>query len=150
MSRFWCLVISSFIFLFAQLFATQIEHPHTLGYVSGLTGLAYGFLFGCYPALVAETFGVHGLSQNWGCMTLAPVVSGNIFNLLYGQIYDQHSIILKDGTRDCRDGLYCYQAAYFVTSGASLVGLALALWSVRGDWKGRREKGKEKSIERQA
>jgi len=46
--------------------------------------VAYGFLFGVYPSLVAETFGVHGLSQNWGCMTLAPVISGNIFNLLYG------------------------------------------------------------------
>ncbi len=46
--------------------------------------MAYGFLFGVYPSLVAECFGVNGLSQNWGCMTLAPIVFGNIFNLLYG------------------------------------------------------------------
>ena len=46
--------------------------------------VAYGFLFGVYPALVAECFGVHGLSQNWGCMILAPIVFGNIFNLAYG------------------------------------------------------------------
>ncbi|KAL9131609.1 MAG: hypothetical protein Q9217_000497 [Psora testacea] len=150
MSRFWCLVISSFIFLFAQIAATQIENPHTLGYVSGLTGLAYGFLFGCYPALVAETFGVHGLSQNWGCMTLAPVISGNIFNLLYGHIYDRHSVILKDGTRDCREGLYCYRNAYFVTLGASLAGLGLALWSVRWDWVGRRVRGRVKDVEWEA
>ncbi|KAL9632399.1 MAG: hypothetical protein Q9164_005339, partial [Protoblastenia rupestris] len=100
MSRFWCLVISASIFLVAQIAATQISNPHSLSLVSALTGLAYGFLFGCFPALVAETFGVHGLSQNWGCMTLAPVVSGNIFNLLYGRIYDRHSVILGDGTRD--------------------------------------------------
>ncbi|KAL9103766.1 MAG: hypothetical protein Q9163_001225 [Psora crenata] len=150
MSRFWCLVFSSLIFLLAQLCATQIENPHSLGYVSGLTGLAYGFLFGCYPALVADTFGVHGLSQNWGCMTLAPVISGNIFNILYGHIYDRHSVISKDGTRDCRDGLYCYQAAYYVTLGASVVGLAIALWSVRWDWVGRRRGGMEKDAEREA
>lgn len=63
MSRFWCLFISSILFLFAQVCGTQIENPHALGFLSGLTGLAYGFLFGVYPALVAETFGVHGLSQ---------------------------------------------------------------------------------------
>jgi len=48
--------------------------------------VAYGFLFGVYPSLVAEAFGVHGLSQNWGCMIFAPVIAGNIFNLLYGTL----------------------------------------------------------------
>lgn len=46
--------------------------------------MAYGFLFGVYPTLVAECFGVHGLSQNWGCMTVAPIAFSNLFNLLYG------------------------------------------------------------------
>lgn len=130
MSRFWCLFISSIIFLFAQVCGTTIDNPHTLGFLSGLTGLAYGFLFGVYPALVAETFGVNGLSQNWGSMTLAPILFGNIFNLVYGHIYDRHSIILPDGQRDCKDGLYCYRNAYFVTLGASLVGVIFSLGSV--------------------
>lgn len=130
MSRFWCLFISSIIFLFAQVCGSQIDNPHSLGFLSGLTGLAYGFLFGVYPALVAETFGVNGLSQNWGSMTLAPIVFGNIFNLIYGHIYDRHSIILPDGQRDCKDGLYCYRNAYFVTMGASLVGVIFSLGSI--------------------
>ena len=54
MSRFWCLFISSTIFLFAQICGTQIENPHSLSFLSGLTGLAYGFLFGVYPSLVAD------------------------------------------------------------------------------------------------
>ncbi len=146
MSRFWCLFVSSCIFLVAQICGARIENPHVLGFVSGLTGLAYGFLFGVYPALVAETFGVHGLSQNWGCMTLAPIVFGNIFNLIYGHIYDRHSIISPDGQRDCRDGLYCYRSAYWVTLGASLAGVAVSLWSIHHDWVGKlklqRETGK--------
>ena len=133
MSRFWCLFISSTIFLFAQICGTQIDSPHALGFLSGLTGLAYGFLFGVYPALVAETFGVNGLSQNWGFMTLAPIVFGNIFNLIYGHIYDRNSIILPDGQRDCRDGLYCYRDAYIVTLGASLFGVLLSLFSIHHD-----------------
>jgi len=85
-SRSWCLVIASLIFSAAQFCAISIENPNYLGFVSGLTGLAYGFLFGVYPSIVAEAFGVHGLSQNWGTMTLAPVVSGNVFNLFYGLV----------------------------------------------------------------
>ncbi|KAI9783764.1 MAG: hypothetical protein M1839_003100 [Geoglossum umbratile] len=130
MSRFWCLVASSSIFCVGQLCAMKIENPHNLWAVSGLTGLAYGFLFGVYPTLVSEAFGVHGLSQNWGCMTLAPVISGNIFNLLYGSIYDHHSNVLPGGERVCPEGLQCYRSAYLVTFGSSLAGVAMSLWSI--------------------
>ena len=65
-------------------------------------------------------------------MTLAPVISGNIFNLIYGRIYDHHSTIV-DGQRVCPDGLNCYHTAYWVTFGASLVGIVVSLWSVRRD-----------------
>lgn len=85
-SRVWCLVISSLIFSMAQICALSIENPHLLGFVSGLSGLAYGILFGVFPSIVAETFGIHGLSQNWGLMTLSPVISGNVFNLFYGSV----------------------------------------------------------------
>lgn len=105
MSRFWCLFVSSSIFCIAQICAFFIENPHLLLLLSGLTGckaplphfqslvcllgtldaVAYGFLYGVYPSLVAETFGVNGLSTNWGFMTIAPVIFGNIFNILYGK-----------------------------------------------------------------
>jgi MFS family permease len=124
-------VIASLIFSAAQFCAIRIEDPNYLKFVSGLTGLAYGFLFGVYPSLVAEAFGVHGLSQNWGCMTLAPVVSGNIFNLFYGLVYDSHSEILPGGERQCDEGLSCYRSAYMVTIGACVLGLAVSLWSIQ-------------------
>lgn len=92
--------------------------------------VAYGFLFGVYPSLVAETFGINGLSQNWGAMTLSPILFGNIFNLLYGRIYDNHSYI-HDGQRTCLEGLECYRMAYWVTFAASLVALGISLWSIR-------------------
>lgn len=141
MSRFWCLFISSLLFLLAQLFGLTIATPHALGLVSGLTGLAYGFLFGVYPTLVVETFGIGGLSQNWGTMTLAPILFGNIFNLVYGRIYDGHSVIGRDGVRDCREGLECYRSAYVVTTVASVVGVGMSVWSIRHDYL-RRAQGK--------
>ena len=129
-SRAWCLVIASAIFCVAQISALNIVNPHLLGFVSGLSGLGYGFLFGVFPSIVAETFGIHGLSQNWGFMTLSPVISGNIFNLFYGTVFDSHSTVGEDGDRSCPDGLDCYKNAYFVTLGACGLGLLTTLWTI--------------------
>ena len=152
MSRFWCLLLSSLIFLLAQVFGFTITTPHALGLVSSLTGLAYGFLFGVYPTLVVETFGIAGFSQNWGTMTLAPILFGNVFNLLYGRIYDEHSVIGVDGTRDCRDGVECYRNSYIVTTVASVVGVVVSAWSIRHDYVGKRggKGGKVRDYSREA
>ena len=134
-SRYWCVLISSCIFCVAQACGARIEKPELLVFVSGLTGLAYGFHFGVYPSLVADSFGIGGLSQNWGAMTLSAIVGGNIFNLLYGRIFDAHSIIKDDGSRVCLEGLQCYSHAYWITFGGSLIGMTLALISIRHDHK---------------
>lgn len=130
MSRFWCLFVSAFVFTVTQMAGAAITNPHQLVVVSGFTGVAYGFLFGVFPSLVAHTFGIGGLSQNWGVMTLAPVLSGNVFNMLYGSIYDRHSIVGDDGDRDCLDGLGCYQAAYYTTFFSGVAGILVCLWSI--------------------
>ena len=130
MSRFWCLFISAVVFTATQFAGAMISNPNTLVIVSGLTGIAYGFLFGVVPSLVAHTFGIGGLSQNWGFMILAPVLSGNVFNLLYGSIFDKHSVVGPDGERDCPDGLGCYQAAYYTTFFSGVAGIAVCLWSI--------------------
>lgn len=129
-SRFWCLFASATMFCLAQYLGTAVENPNSLILVSSFSGLAYGMLFGVYPSLVAHTFGVHGLSQNWGTMTLAPVISGNIFNILYGRIYDGHSIVNESGHHECLMGKECYQAAYWVTFFSAVVAVGLCLWSI--------------------
>jgi len=142
-SRLWCLTAASAIFLIAQILALNIENPHFLVSVSSLTGLAYGFLFGCFPSLVAEAFGINGLSTNWGFITLAPVISGNVFNLFYGTVYDKHTIVNPDGERACDEGLNCYRSAYVMTCFACLAGLAVSLWSIYYTHKLRVEEEKE-------
>ena len=130
-SRVWCLVFATFVFFLAQVCALNIENPHLLWFVSSLSGLGYGFLFGVFPSIVAESFGIRGLSQNWGFITLAPVVSSNIFNIFYGRTFDRHSIIKDNGERVCMEGIECYKAAYWVTLGACGLGLFAALWLIR-------------------
>jgi MFS family permease len=92
--------------------------------------VAYGFLFGVFPSITTDLFGEESMSQNWGTMTTAPGLFGPLFNLIYGRIYDSNSFISPNGHRICEHGKACYTGAYWVTFGASCVGLALALWSI--------------------
>jgi len=63
-------------------------------------------------------------------MTLSPVISGNVFNLFYGMVYDGHSIVKPGGKRECTEGLQCYRSAYVVTVFACISGVAVSLWSI--------------------
>ncbi|KAK5135692.1 hypothetical protein LTR08_004993 [Meristemomyces frigidus] len=134
-SRFWTLVASACLFMLAQIVALTLSNPNQLFWLSGLTGLAYGALFGVYPAIVADAFGPSGMGINWGAITMAPVLSGNIFNLAYGRILDGHSYFEDDGKgggeRLCRDGRECYSSAYWITLVASTIGVGWSLWCIR-------------------
>lgn len=136
-SRFWTLVVSACVFTLAQIIGLELQNPYHLFWLSGLTGLAYGMLFGVYPALVADAFGPTGLGINWGCMTWAPVLSGNVYNLAYGMILDRHSVFKGNpgdetgGERSCDEGRECYASAYWITLASSLVGVAWSLWCIR-------------------
>jgi MFS family permease len=146
-SRMWTLVVSSGVFLIAQVFALTIGDPNYLFMISSLSGLAYGMLFGVYPALIADAFGPSGMGINWGCMTLAPVLSANAFNLIYGSILDAHSTLEYDEDghleRICDEGIACYHNAYWVTLAASVCAVGWSLWCVaREEAQARRERTK--------
>ncbi|OQO02150.1 hypothetical protein B0A48_11702 [Cryoendolithus antarcticus] len=135
-SRFWTLVTSAGIFTSAQIVGLTLGNPNHLFLLSALTGLAYGALFGVFPALVADAFGPTGMGINWGAMTMAPVITGNIYNLAYGRILDSHSIIHeggdgKDREQICDLGRECYASAYWLTLASSIVGVAWSLWCIR-------------------
>ncbi|KAF2218335.1 major facilitator superfamily domain-containing protein [Elsinoe ampelina] len=142
-SRFWSLVASACVFTVAQIMALNIENPNWLYLLSSFTGLGYGALFGVYPALVADAFGAATLGISWGAITMAPVVSGNIFNLIYGANLDAHSDHPEGSERVCLDGKACYAEAYVVTLIASTVGIGWSLWCVRLDRIERSAKRKE-------
>lgn len=144
-SRFWCAAISASIFALGQIAAIQVENPNLLWTVSGLSGLAYGVLFGVFPALVVDAFGPDGFAVNWGFMTLAPVVSGNVYNLFYGVVYDSNSVVEPDGQRGCELGLKCYRTAYYVTLASSILGIFACFWGIYGE-QARKRRAEEEHV----
>lgn len=107
--RSYCLVIIASIFVLSQIVATQIQTPNDLWKSSSLLGLAYGGVFGLYPTLCIEWFGlsesfvlmsiscllyidtlIAHFSANWGFVSLAPLFGGNLFSLAFGRNLDRH------------------------------------------------------------
>jgi len=84
-------------------------------------------------------------------MTLAPVISGNVFNILYGKIYDAHSVRNEEeGHMECLVGKECYKSAYWVTFGASMLGVLCCLWSIWHENEVHKAKGKEGKLSRRS
>lgn len=105
----------------------SVEH---LMLVSCLTGLMYGTLFGLFPVLIFEWFGMQSFSQNWGWSSFAPVIFGNVYNLLFGMVYDSN--VPKQGhSHRCLKGEECYRSVFYVTTVGCLVSLVVCfvlLW----------------------
>ncbi|TKY90442.1 hypothetical protein EX895_000440 [Sporisorium graminicola] len=153
-NRVWLLIVVTTLALASQLLAAfpgAVSTVDQLFAVSTLTGLAYGTLFGVCPTLVFEWFGMKHFSQNYGFVSLSPVVAGNVFNLLFGHIYDSHvpsdtsmlSVVVQalkagngkgQGHDDhptnrhlCMDGEECYRQVFVVTSVGCVIGVVVSL-----------------------
>ncbi|PWN25833.1 MFS general substrate transporter [Jaminaea rosea] len=115
-------------------FSSQVVFalPNTIDNVTVLlpasfaTGLMYGGLFGIAPCLTFEIWGLKYAALNWGLASLAPVFSGNIFNLLFGTIFDRH-VPETSPSHQCPDGEECYRAAFEITAVATALSVFLAI-----------------------
>ncbi|WFD32533.1 hypothetical protein MSPP1_003581 [Malassezia sp. CBS 17886] len=103
-----------------------IVNVDRLLFVSALTGLMYGTLFGLCPVLAFEWFGERTFSQNWGWISLAPVVGGNVYNLLFGYIYDAH-VPPDSRSHRCLEGDACYRGVFVVTTIGCVVAFGVSL-----------------------
>lgn len=91
--RVWWLVPMSSMFVASQLMASYTDRAegwNGLALPTAMTGTAYGMLFGLFPILSIEYFGITSFSSNNGVISLAPAIFGNSCNILFGRIYDSH------------------------------------------------------------
>jgi hypothetical protein len=59
---------------------------------------------------------------------------GNIFSMIFGRIFDAHSLDGEDGMR-CLEGAGCYSASLYMTALACLCAFALAVVAAKRDQK---------------
>ncbi|KAI8455055.1 hypothetical protein BY996DRAFT_8470500, partial [Phakopsora pachyrhizi] len=108
---------------------TYIDSLRGVPFLSGLVGFAYGNIYGTAPALVLEWFGLRHFTTNFGFLNLAPLLTGQIFNISFGRIYDHHQGKSEDGKYlVCKIGTECYRTAFGVTAVASSLALGLSIY----------------------
>lgn len=153
--RAYSLCIVSSLFIISQAFAIGISSVGTLWMATAILGFAYGSLFGGLPAIAIDWFGLGHLSENLGYLSLAPLVGGNVFSIIFGRNLDAHTprentnttigvtramstagrAIHRDvlAERRCFTGRDCYVSSLKVTLVACMVALALSTLAARRD-----------------
>jgi hypothetical protein len=142
--RAYCFCIVSTLFVVSQLSVINVNNVAHLWKATALLGLAYGSLFGIAPTIIIDWFGLSHLSENWGYVSLSPLVGGNLFSLMFGRNLDSHasnddsethsplSLMRRGGLpseHQCFDGRNCYVSSLYVTAAACLIALGLSVWA---------------------
>ncbi|KAI0052677.1 MFS general substrate transporter [Auriscalpium vulgare] len=153
--RSFCISLVASLFILSQVFLYTVDDVHNLWLASALLGLAYGSLFGLLPTICIEWFGLAHFSENWGYISLAPVIGGNLFSLAFGRNLDAHNPVDSSdvamniavtpplGSRsahECIEGRECYIASMNLSISACILALGLAVWAGWRDWKDRQER----------
>ncbi|KAJ7125293.1 major facilitator superfamily domain-containing protein [Mycena epipterygia] len=139
--RSYSLILVSTLFLSSQLLAAQIDDVTNLWKASALVGLAYGTIFGLFPTVCIEFFGLLHFSENWGYLSLSPLAGGNLFSIAFGRNLDAHEpgeSTAANVAHQCLEGRSCYVATLGLTAIACFVAIllsALAAWRERSKLK---------------
>jgi len=140
--RSYCLPLVAFLFLVSQIAVIGIDDVSHLWWATALLGLAYGSVFGLFPTVAIQMFGLSHFSENWGYLALAPMFGGNLFSIIIGRNLDAH-VPSGGGTTElssstdyqCLEGRECYIDAFYMTTVACIVALMLGIWM---GWRERR------------
>ncbi|TFK35096.1 major facilitator superfamily domain-containing protein [Crucibulum laeve] len=137
--RSYCLVISSTFVLISQIAAANIEDVRNLWIASALLGLAHGSVFSLFPTVCIEWFGLPHFSENWGYLSMSPMLAGNFFSVIFGRNLDAHEAApkttivprapIESSGPQCLEGLECYVSTIRLTIIGALVALCLSVWA---------------------
>jgi len=132
--RTYCILLVALLFLLSQVMAILTSDVQHLYKTSAMLGFSYGGMFGLFPSITIEWFGLSHFSENWGLLSLSPVIGGNLFSLAFGRNLDAHTSSAPassspSATSQCVQGVECYIASLYLTIGACLLASVLAVWA---------------------
>jgi len=145
--RAYCISLVATLFFFSQLVAMSIVDVRELWKASLMVGFSYGAMFGLFPTITIDWFGISHFSENWGLVALSPLIGGNLFSMAFGKNLDQHAshpnetepppTTSPDTTihAQCMDGRECYIWSLKLTTWACVLAFGLAVWAGYRDWK---------------
>ncbi|ORY79722.1 major facilitator superfamily domain-containing protein [Leucosporidium creatinivorum] len=148
--RVWFLCPVAALFIFVNATVARTESVEILQGTAILMGLAYGSLCGSMPVYVIEWFGLASFSTNNGWLSISPAIFGNVFNVLFGTLYDIQAgasptpspplpspsqaidLVRRGGLPStdhlCTLGNACFRSAFQLTTTLAVGALGLAVW----------------------
>ncbi|KAI8063583.1 major facilitator superfamily domain-containing protein [Gongronella butleri] len=112
---------------FAQLYlVTSVTTAQSLIPCTIAIALVYGLSFGIAPAATAE-FGTNVFARNWGILLFAPALGSQLFNVLFGALYDMEAD--KQGVHICQ-GPECFRHTYWVGIATDVICAILMTWTL--------------------
>ncbi|KAI9321367.1 major facilitator superfamily domain-containing protein [Dichotomocladium elegans] len=88
--------------------------------------VTYGAAFGVAPAATTE-FGTEFFARNWGWLLFAPALGSQIFNVLFGALYDREA--KRQGNYQCQ-GPSCFRSTFLIGAGCILVVFVIQGWAI--------------------
>ena len=168
MPRSYSLLFVSSMFFLSQVIAVNVNYIASLWMVSAAVGLAYGSVFSLLPTVCLEWFGMRKsfhpvhyrppltrhtahFSENWGFLSLSPMVAGNLFSLIFGRNLDAHEhdsrnhptlshtqytsslLSITKAAPQCLQGRECYVDTLYLTVSATFLSILLSLLAAYRD-----------------
>ncbi|TEB28962.1 MFS general substrate transporter [Coprinellus micaceus] len=147
--RSYCLVVVSIVACISQLITAHVDNVADLWIASSALGLGYGAVFSLLPTVCLEWFGMPHFSENWGYLSLSPMIGGNLFSLVFGYNLDNKDegssppshkpvshvsrLVTRGGLPSndirCSNGLGCYKDSIYMTIAATVLALGLSIWA---------------------
>jgi len=152
--RSFCITLVACVFIVSQVTCYYVEDVTNLWKASSLLGFAYGAMFGLFPTVIIEWFGLPHFSENWGFVSLSPVLGSNAFSIAFGRNLDAHappsseapalnstsypvpehvsSLSRRGGlpsATQCLEGRACYRDSLKLTIAACCIALGLAMYA---------------------
>ena len=87
-----------------------------------ITGVAYGSAFSVSTTLMTALYGKRYAGTNVGLISLGPAISGVVFGLINGRLYDMQGA-------NCM-GPLCFRYSFIVSGCCALAAIASAIWLV--------------------
>lgn len=126
LSRTFSLFVPVSLCMAAMITCGHVSSVEKLWMPTALSGFFYGTVFGAYPGIISDDFGVKRLSFNWGLVALAPIPFSSWLAIRIGKVYDANS----ESSGMCR-GPQCFQGAYKLHVALTVLVFVLLLLALR-------------------
>ncbi|KAI9483318.1 MAG: major facilitator superfamily domain-containing protein [Benjaminiella poitrasii] len=110
--RLWFFWSASLGLVVSMIFAiTSVSTADELILCTVMTAIVYGITFGVAPAAISE-FGTKTFARNWGWLLCAPAIGSQLFNVIFGSVYEKES--RRQGDSGTCYGPECFKTTFII------------------------------------